>query len=181
MQAWLAFLTAHSRLVPLVSRDLETACGISLVWYDVLFQLTFAPREQRRMTDLARAVLLSKSGLTRLVDNIEEAGLVRRATIPGDRRSVHIRLTPAGRRLVKRAIPVVRRSVKEQFGKHLSDMELAVIRDALSRVADSTRAVTSMDMSDAPRPESARSITRNAAMTPAAGNARRQGGAMNAQ
>jgi DNA-binding MarR family transcriptional regulator len=112
-----------------------------MVWYDVLLQLTFAPRERRRMGDLARALLLSKSGLTRLVDKIEEAGLVRRSAIPGDRRSVHIQLTPAGRRLIKRAIPVVRRSVDMHFGQQLTQTELAVIRDSLNRVADQVPAV----------------------------------------
>jgi DNA-binding MarR family transcriptional regulator len=103
------------------------------------------------MIDLARAVLLSKSGLTRLVDNIEEAGLVRRAVIPGDRRSLHVQLTPAGRRLIKRAIPVVRGSVEEQFGRHLTDTELAVVRDSLNRFVDLGRPGRALAAEDARR------------------------------
>jgi DNA-binding MarR family transcriptional regulator len=145
MQAWLVFLTAHTRAVADVSRDLEAVCGISLAWFDVLFQLSVAPESRRRMHELARALLLSKSGLTHLVDRIEEAGFVARAVIPGDRRSLHVQLTPAGRRLHDKARPVVQRSVAEHFGRHLGDKELVSLRDALARVAGAGR---SADVSD---------------------------------
>jgi DNA-binding MarR family transcriptional regulator len=140
MQAWVAFLTAHTRMVSAVSRDLEAACGISLVWFDVLFQLSVAPDCRRRMHELARALLLSKSGLTRLVDRLEEAGLVARAAVPGDRRSLYVELTPAGCRLQDKARPLVQRSVGEHFGKQLGEAELATLRDALNRVAHSSGA-----------------------------------------
>ena len=135
MQAWVAFLTAHARMVPQVSEALEAACGIPLTWFDVLHQLRRSPGGRRRMHELAAAVLLSKSGLTRLVDRIEEAGLVTRAAVPGDRRSLHVELTPAGRRLALEARGVVRRLVEERFAAHLTDDELATLRDALGRVA----------------------------------------------
>lgn len=134
LQAWVAFLRAHSRVVARVSKDLEAACGISLAWFDVLFQLSVGPAAGRRMNDLADAVLLSKSGLTRLVDRMEEAGLVVRAAVPGDRRSLHVHLTPDGRRLVSRARRIVRQSVAEHFGRHLAESDLATLRDSLSRV-----------------------------------------------
>ena len=136
----MAFLTAHTRVVSEVSKDLEAACGISLAWFDVLFQLSVAPESRRRMHELARAVLLSKSGLTRLVDRIEEAGLVSRASVPGDRRSLYVELTPAGRRLQDKARPLVQRSVADRFGRYLGDGELATLRDALGRVASASRA-----------------------------------------
>lgn len=135
MEAWVAFLTAHARVVAEVSKELEDACGISLVWFDVLFQLSVAPEGRRRMHELARALLLSKSGLTRLVDRIESAGLVARAAVPGDRRSLHVELTPAGRRLQDKARPIVQGSVADRFGRYLGDGELATLRDALDRVA----------------------------------------------
>jgi DNA-binding MarR family transcriptional regulator len=135
MQAWVAFLTAHTRVVSAASGDLEAACGISLAWFDVLFQLSVAPDCRRRMHEFARALLLSKSGLTRLVDRIEAAGLVARASVPGDRRSLYVELTPAGRRVQDKARPLVQGSVGEHFGKHLSEAELATLRNALDRVA----------------------------------------------
>lgn len=135
MEAWVALLTVHARTIPLVSDALEAACGISLGWFDVLHQLSVAPGERRRMHDLADAVLLSRSGLTRLVDRIEAAGLVERAAVPGDRRSFHVHLTPAGSRLVRKARPIIRRLVAEHFARHLQDSEITTLRDALSRVA----------------------------------------------
>jgi DNA-binding MarR family transcriptional regulator len=140
LQAWVAFLTAHALVVPRVSQELEAACGISLAWFDVLHQLALAPEGRRRMHELADAVLLSKSGLTRLVDRMEEAGLVTRAAVPGDRRSLHVQLTPAGRRLVGKARRVVRQIVAEHFGEHLSEAELATLRDSLARVARASAA-----------------------------------------
>jgi DNA-binding MarR family transcriptional regulator len=139
IQAWLAFLRAHARLIPRVSQELERACGISLAWYDVLFQLSCAPQGQLRMRELADAVLLSRSGLTRLVDPIEAAKLVARASVPGDRRGQHVVLLPAGQELVARARVVVSRSVWDHFGSHLSDSELEALRDALDRVSRAAR------------------------------------------
>ena len=138
MKAWLAFLRAHSRLVGGVSRELEAACGIPLAWFDVLFQLSVAPEGRLRMLDLADAVLLSKSGLTRLLDRMEEADLIVRTAVPGDRRSLHAALTPAGRKLQRRARAVVRRAVERQFARPLSQAEQAVLRDALGRLAATT-------------------------------------------
>jgi len=135
LEAWLALLTAHSRLIPLVSRDLEKDCGISLAWYDVLFQVSVAADARLRMHELATAVLLSQSGLTRLVDRMESAGLVKRTAIAGDRRSLHVQVTPAGRKLVERARRVVRQSVERHFASNLGERELATIRDSLARVA----------------------------------------------
>lgn len=135
LQAWVAFLTAHARVVPLVSDELEAACGISLARFDVLHQLALAPEGRLRMHELAAAVLLSKSGLTRLADQLEEAGMVARAPVPGDRRSLHVQLTPAGRQMVEDARRVVRRSVDAHFGRHLSDADLATLRDALTCVS----------------------------------------------
>ena len=71
MEAWVAFLGAHARVVPQVDKDLKSAFGISLTWFDVLYQLSLIPERRLRMQELADALLLSKSGLTRLVDRIE--------------------------------------------------------------------------------------------------------------
>jgi len=136
LQAWRALLTAHLRLTGRVGRELEAACGISLPWYDVLFQLSVAPDGRLRMSELAEAVLLSPSGLTRLVDRIEAGGLVARSAVAGDRRSVHIQLTGQGRRVVERARRVVRESVAQHVGAVLPERDLMAVRDALLRLAD---------------------------------------------
>ena len=135
LEAWLSLLRAHTKLTALVSRDLEEACGISLAWYDVLFQVSVATGARLRMHEVAAAVLLSQSGLTRLVDRMETAGLVRRTAVSGDRRSLHVQVTPAGRTLVAKSRRIVRQSVEQHFGRHLGEKEVATIRDSLARVA----------------------------------------------
>ena len=93
LNAWGAFLTAHKALENILSRELESACGLPLTWFDALAQLRMAPAQRLTMGQLATALLFSKSGLTRLIDRMEEAGLVQRLARPGDRRSLHIALT----------------------------------------------------------------------------------------
>src|SRR5262252_10113988 len=106
--AWRTFLHSHSLVVSRVERRLEASLGLPFTWYDVLFQLSEAPDGRLRMHELAEAVLLSRSGLTRSVDRIESAGLVTRQAIPGDRRSTHVVITDAGRQKLAAAFPVVR-------------------------------------------------------------------------
>ncbi len=83
--AWRAFLTAHTMLVEAIERDLARAELPPLGWYDVLFALEEVPRRRLRMAVLSRAVVLSRSNLTRLVDRLEAAGLLRREAVPGAR------------------------------------------------------------------------------------------------
>lgn len=151
LQAWRALLTAHLHLTERVGAELTAACGLSLAWYDVLFQLSVARDGRRRMTELADAVLLSPSGLTRLVDRIEAAGLVARAAIPGDRRSVQVQLTTEGRRLVERARRVVRESVARHIGTVLPEPTLVALRDALQGLSDRARRSSAPDVRAAGR------------------------------
>ena len=137
--AWHAFLVAHAALEPILNRELEAACGLPLRWFDVLTQLRMTPHKRLSMTELASAVLLSKSGLTRLVDRIEEAGLVQRAAAPGDRRSLHIVLTPSGEKTLKRAAPIHEDGIRRHFGAYISDNEVAAVEAALGRIAAAAR------------------------------------------
>jgi DNA-binding MarR family transcriptional regulator len=97
------------------------------------------PRKRLSMTDLADAVLLSKSGLTRLVDRIEEAGLVQRAAAPGDRRSLLIVLTPSGEKTLKRAAPIHEDGIRRHFAAHIRDDEVPAVEAALARIAAAAR------------------------------------------
>src|SRR5439155_17433787 len=85
------------------------------------------------------AVLLSKSGLTRLVDRIEEAGLVRRASAPRDRRSLLIVLTSSGEKMLKRAAPIHEDGIRRHFGAYITDQEAAAVEAALGRIAAAAR------------------------------------------
>jgi DNA-binding MarR family transcriptional regulator len=139
LNAWHAFLVAHAALEPILNRELEIACGLPLRWFDVLTQLNMTPGRRLSMTELADAVLLSKSGLTRLVDRIEEAGLVQRAAAPGDRRSLLIVLTPSGEKTLKRAAPIHEDGIGRHFAAHIRDDEAAAIEAALVRIAAAAR------------------------------------------
>ena len=115
LRAWRAFLRAHSTMLRRISQDLDAAGLPPLAWYDVLATLRDAPEARLRQVDVAEQLLLSTSGLSRLLDRIEEAGLARRVTCPGDRRSLHLELTDEGREMLERMWPVYARGVAEDF------------------------------------------------------------------
>jgi DNA-binding MarR family transcriptional regulator len=140
LAVWRLFLEAHAAVVDRLGRELETECDLPLTWYDVLVQLAAAPGRRLRMRDLADAVLLSRSGLTRLVDRMEAAGLVLRETHASDRRGADAVLTDAGRAALRRAAPVHLRGVQAHFATHVPDGALPDLRDALSRVVAAQRA-----------------------------------------
>src|SRR5438094_6746211 len=121
LNAWGAFLTAHKALETILSRELESACGLPLTWFDALAQLRMAQAQRLTMTQLATALLFSKSGLTRLVDRLVEAGLVRRLARPGDRRSLHIALTDAGVDKYRQALPIHLAHLKRYFASYIED------------------------------------------------------------
>ncbi|HEX3607228.1 MAG TPA: MarR family transcriptional regulator [Candidatus Dormibacteraeota bacterium] len=134
LAAWRLLLEAHATVVDRLGRELEAETGLPLTWYDVLVQLNAAPQGRLRMRDLARAVLLSRSGLTRLVDRMETAGLVCREAHDSDGRGANALLTVAGRSALRRAAPVHLRGIDEHFARHLEAAEVAVLRTALDRV-----------------------------------------------
>jgi len=149
LNAWHAFLVAHAALEPILNRELEAACGLPLRWFDVLTQLHLTPHKRLSMTELANAVLLSKSGLTRLVDRIEEAGLVQRAAAPGDRRSLLIVLTPSGEKTLKRTAPIHEDGIRRHFAAYITDNEAAAVEAALGRIAAAARQHNSLASQDA--------------------------------
>jgi DNA-binding MarR family transcriptional regulator len=115
LATWRAFLRAHSTMLRRISLDLEDAGLPQLPWYDVLAALRDAPDRRLRQVELAERVLLSNSGMSRLLDRIEKAGLVERVACPSDRRSFHIGLTPEGEAMLERMWPVYARGIAEDF------------------------------------------------------------------
>ncbi len=134
LAAWRAFLEAHAALVDVLEAELQAAHDLALSWYDVLVQLSEAPEHCLRMQDLARSVLLSKSGLTRLFDRMEEAGLVERRPFPGDRRGTLAALTDAGMERLRRAAPAHLAGVQRHFAGYLSDDEAATLTATFHRI-----------------------------------------------
>ena len=93
----MALVEAHAAAVESVEADLVRDTGLPLSWHEVLVRLSAAEEESMRMHELARAVLLSKSGLTRLADRMEAAGLIDRTACDSDRRGTWAVITPKGR------------------------------------------------------------------------------------
>jgi DNA-binding MarR family transcriptional regulator len=124
LAAWRGFLRVHAKLMKELDAELQEAHGLPLTWFDVLIQLEFAPDRQLRMSELADSVLLSRSGLTRLVDRLERDGLVERCRFDGDARGLLARLTDAGRRRVLKARDTHLADVRERFLNRFSRAEL---------------------------------------------------------
>lgn len=131
--AWAALLRVHAVLVPLLDRQLREAVDLPLAWYDILLELHAAPGRQLRMSDLGEQVVLSRTRVSRVVDELAAARLVRRQANPDDQRSALATLTNAGARRLRRAAPVYRAAIAHHFTDHLSD-DSAVVARALQRV-----------------------------------------------
>ena len=133
LAAWRAFLHGHLVLTGVLGREMETETGLPLTWYDVLLNLHEAGG-RLRMQELARSIVLSKSGLTRLVDRMVAAGYVCREPAEGDRRGLLAVLTPEGSDALRRAAPVHLRGIDQHFGRLVTPAEAAVVRDVFERV-----------------------------------------------
>ncbi len=114
LAAWRAFLRAHSTMLRRIAADLDEADLPPLSWYDVLAALQDADGRLRQV-ELAERVLLSNSGLSRLIDRIADRDLVRRTSCDTDRRSFYIELTDDGREMLELMWPVYARGIAEDF------------------------------------------------------------------
>jgi DNA-binding MarR family transcriptional regulator len=121
LSVWRSFLNAHARVTRAIGRDLAAAGLPDLSWYDLLWALHRAPGGGLRVNELARAVVLSPTGMSRFVDRLEAEGLVRREPDPEDRRALQVVLTGAGRNLLRRMWPVYARGIQTHFAAHLPD------------------------------------------------------------
>jgi DNA-binding MarR family transcriptional regulator len=132
--AWRSFLRAHAVVVGSLERELVAETGLPLPWYDVLLQLAEAPDRRLRMAELADRVLLSRSGLTRLVDRLVAEGLVRREPSPDDARGTYTVLTVEGIDRLRRAVPAHLGGVERHWLAHFSDDELRQLGELLGRI-----------------------------------------------
>ncbi len=136
MTAWRAFLNAHARLTRRLEAELMSEEDLPLASYDVLVQLAEAPDRRLRMTELAGAVLLSRSGLTRLVDRLTRDGLVTRQACEDDARGTYAVLTPDGLTRLRKAAKVHLRGVEEHMTGRLTESELWALTHLLGRLDD---------------------------------------------
>ena len=139
LAAWRTFITAHAVLIDVIDRELVAAGCLPLHWYDVLVELVEAPEHRLRMHQLAAQVVLSRSGLTRLVDRLEAEGLLLRERSGQDRRGAYAVLTEQGRAALRKAWPVYAAGIANHFAQHLETAEARTLTEALQRVLIAAR------------------------------------------
>lgn len=130
--AWRGVLFASAKVLRLADADLLKREGFPLTWLDVLAQLYDAEGNGLRMQELQDRALFTRSGMTRLVDRIEAAGLVRREAVPGDRRGVRVVLTDEGRRRHTDAFVRHYALIEREFGRRLTRDQQASVAEALA-------------------------------------------------
>jgi DNA-binding MarR family transcriptional regulator len=138
LRAWRLYFESALALIDVLDAELERDAGIPMRWYDALVHLEEAP-DGLRMNELAERILYSKSGFTRVVDRLEEAGLVRRVRPENDRRSILVVLTDKGRGTLKQARRHHRHAIEQHFSHHLSDADIKALIRALEKLSTHAR------------------------------------------
>ena len=138
LHCWRLYIESALALVDVLDTELEQAAGISQRWYDVLVHLEESP-EGIPMNELAERILYSKSGFTRVVDRMEEAGLVRRLRPEHDRRTIPIVLTDQGTQTLERARRHHRDGIQRHFSQHLTHADIKALTRALEKISTHAR------------------------------------------
>ena len=138
LRCWRLFFESAMALVDVLDSELQSAVGIPQRWYDVLIHTEEEP-DGVPMTELADRILYSKSGFTRVIDRMEEAGLVERVRPPNDRRSILVILTDKGREKLQSARRHHRDGIQRHFSQHLTDADVKALTRALEKVSAHAR------------------------------------------
>jgi DNA-binding MarR family transcriptional regulator len=133
LRAWRLYFESALALIDVLDGDFEHDTGFPVQWYDVLVHLEETP-EGLRMNELAERILYSKSGLTRVVDRMQKAGLVRRVVPENDRRSIFVVQTDKGREIMERARRQHHDWIEEHFSRPLPDTEIKALTRALEKL-----------------------------------------------
>lgn len=134
--AWVNLGQAAHVVQAALDRRLEAAAGVSGAEYELLLRLGQEPRRPLQMTEIAGLLLSSRSGATRLVDRLVEAGLVARETPSENRRAVYVRLRPEGEAVLARAQAAFEESFEVVFSAHLSDRDVSELRKILRKLLE---------------------------------------------
>jgi DNA-binding MarR family transcriptional regulator len=134
--AWRALLTAQAELTERIDAALRAAEVIPLRWYDALFSLYEAPARRLRLAEMAKATLLSRSGLSRLVDRLEQAGLLAREPCEDDARGAYAVLTAEGLQALRRCWRIYGAEVEARVGRRLTVSEARTLRALLVRLVE---------------------------------------------
>ncbi|HEY7627995.1 MAG TPA: MarR family transcriptional regulator [Ilumatobacteraceae bacterium] len=141
MRAWRSFIESVSTLMAALENDLAPF-GLNNGDYEVLVRLSEADDQRLRMCDLACALHLSPSGLTRRLDGLVKGGLVERVASPTDRRVMYAALTPAGRTKLTEAAPDHVASVRNRFFKGMTKDQIRELGDIFEKMRDNLAAST---------------------------------------
>lgn len=136
LEAWTGFLRAHAGLIRRLNAELVAEHGLTLNDYEVLLRLAKAPERAMRRIDLANSILLTASGVTRLLAGLEHAGFVERKACTEDARVTYAVLTATGRQKLREASKTHVRGVNELFAQRFSTSELETLASLLGRLAD---------------------------------------------
>ncbi|MBI5424353.1 MAG: MarR family transcriptional regulator [Opitutae bacterium] len=142
LEAWRRYYVSFWRIFAAIEADLQAAGLPSLSWYDALYELYLAPDRHLRMSELARSALLSRSGLTRLVDKLEKEKLILRKSCPSDGRVQHAQLTDKGVEVLRKIWPVYRAGIAKYFAAHLSEAEAQEFARMMSKVVTAMQATS---------------------------------------
>ena len=132
--AWAALLRVHAALVPQLDRELQASCGLPLTSYDVLLELNAAPGRRLGMGELGRRAVVSRTRVSRVVDQLVDAGLVAREGNPDDRRSAYAVITEAGRDRLRGAAPTYLGGIRRHFTDRMTAAEARTVAAALEKV-----------------------------------------------
>jgi DNA-binding MarR family transcriptional regulator len=132
--AWVNLLQVSAVVQSAIEQRLKASADLSLAEFEVLVRLSTAPEGRLKMIEIANLLLTSKSGVTRIIDRLEQDGLVARQVPPENRRIVHALLTPAGLQALVRARPVFIQALGDSFSRHLSDTEVRTLRRVLHKL-----------------------------------------------
>jgi DNA-binding MarR family transcriptional regulator len=139
-RAWATLTAAHGRVAGLLADSLAASCGLAVNEFEILLRVEHAPDGGLRLGELNQAVPLTQPALSRAVTRLADRGLLARAGAPEDGRGVLIIMTRAGRGVLRAAIPVHARAIREALLDQLSAAEQDALVDVLSRVASPAEA-----------------------------------------
>ncbi len=145
LRIWRDMLFSHSAIVQKLSDDLNEQVGLTLAQYDVLLKLLECPDGAMRMGELAGQVLVTTSGLTRVVDKLETAGLVTRVRVSSDRRGVLVSLTDAGRATLSGASKIHLDGIRRNFSRYITEDELPVLERFFRRLFSEVRGAPAVE------------------------------------
>jgi len=134
LSAWVGLLRGHAALTRALNADLVTDHGLTLSDYEVLLRLSRAPERKMRRVDLAEQVLLTASGITRLLDGLQASGYVDKAACSSDARVTYAVLTAAGHEKLRSAAGLHVAGIHAMFAERYSDDEMATLAELLSRL-----------------------------------------------